>query len=70
MVADASAAVGLATAVIPVLVVNLLAGGMTGLPFIFKGIGAVFLAMFWLSGLVLGASLASITSSGGPRISG
>jgi len=45
-------------------------GATVGLPFIFNGIGAVFLAMFCMSGLVFGASLASIMRSVGPRISG
>ena len=69
--ATVGAVVGLATAIVPVLLVNaLVGGGVTGMALLFKGIGAVFLAMFCVSGLVFGASLARITSSSDLQIYG
>jgi hypothetical protein len=60
------AALGLGTAVIPILVVNALLGGLASLPSLFRGIGAVFLAMFAANGIVFGAGLARITESASP----
>ena len=53
------AAVGVVTAIVPVLVVTLLIGE-TDVAFVFKGIGAIFLAMFCVSGVVFGLSLGRV----------